>query len=68
MNYLLNKENIYHYDSYPLPLNVADKEPCLRIQCLNGGRCIEKNETKTYTCTCPDGWTGDRCQYGKTST
>ncbi|WAR12587.1 NOTC1-like protein, partial [Mya arenaria] len=46
--------------------DAGNTEPCLRIQCLNGGYCQEtSNNSGAYMCKCPSGWTGDRCQYDR---
>ena len=34
--------------------------PCTRDTCKNGGTCTEKNGE--FTCSCPSGVTGDRCE------
>ena len=35
--------------------------PCTRDTCKNGGTCTESNGE--FTCTCPSGVTGDRCEH-----
>ena len=30
--------------------------------CENGGTCYVEMEAESYSCACPDGWMGDRCQ------
>jgi len=45
---------------------VLDHEPCLRIECLNGGYCQETMPSSgVYMCVCQSGWAGDRCQYDR---
>lgn len=38
----------------------CDSIPCYSNPCLNGGTC--KNTEKSFTCTCPSAFTGDRCE------
>ncbi|RZF34933.1 hypothetical protein LSTR_LSTR011427 [Laodelphax striatellus] len=33
---------------------------CFQMECINGGRCA--NETESYLCDCPAGFTGDFCE------
>ncbi|KAI6207398.1 Suppressor of lurcher protein 1 [Aphelenchoides besseyi] len=55
-------------------LNAAGSAYCVKKdvcdgQCLNGGRCHENRTTNTgFTCTCPQEYTGDRCETEKCST
>ena len=30
--------------------------------CENGGTCYVEMEAESYSCACPGGWMGDRCQ------
>ena len=39
-------------------LTACDSDPC-----LNGASC--NNEAGSFTCTCPDGFTGDTCETSK---
>uniref|UniRef100_A0A8C3XKT7 Fibulin 7 n=1 Tax=Chelydra serpentina TaxID=8475 RepID=A0A8C3XKT7_CHESE len=34
---------------------------CLSNPCQNGGTCVDG--VNQYKCTCPQGWTGENCQY-----
>ena len=36
---------------------------CVSFPCLNGGTCID-DVAGTYTCRCPDRFTGSRCERG----
>ncbi len=38
-------------------MNVDD---CASSPCLNGGSC--RDEVGTFVCSCPSGWTGERCE------
>ena len=38
---------------------------CVELPCMNDGTCVKSDPGK-YTCTCPSGFTGDRCQYRPT--
>uniref|UniRef100_A0A8B9KT89 Zonadhesin, like n=1 Tax=Astyanax mexicanus TaxID=7994 RepID=A0A8B9KT89_ASTMX len=38
--------------------------PCLSSPCENGGTCAESSDT-SYTCTCPEGFTGTNCEIEK---
>ena len=40
---------------------------CLMTSCLNGGSCLPDNEKQTYSCSCQQPWTGDRCQVKKSN-
>jgi hypothetical protein len=44
-------------------------DPCMSEPCVHEGVCLTLNETDTsgtwelsFNCTCPDEWTGDRCE------
>lgn len=39
-------------------------EPCMNLNCQNGGQCV--NDQGVYMCSCPDSWTGTFCETGKT--
>ncbi len=41
------------------PVNIGD--PCLDNPCLNGGACITNN-MGGFTCQCPPGYSGLRCE------
>ncbi|TGZ62208.1 hypothetical protein CRM22_007545 [Opisthorchis felineus] len=52
-----------------LPLSacmVAMKQMMLGLKkeppCLNGGSCVENTENSSFTCLCPPGTKGDRCE------
>ena len=38
---------------------------CLVTSCLNGGSCLPDNEHQTFSCSCQQSWTGDRCEVKK---
>ena len=38
---------------------------CLITSCLNGGSCFHDNENNTFSCSCKQPWTGDRCEVKK---
>ena len=38
---------------------------CLITSCLNGGSCLHDNEKQTFSCSCQQPWTGDRCEVKK---
>ena len=38
---------------------------CLMTSCLNGGSCLPENENQTFSCSCQQPWTGDRCEIKK---
>ena len=38
---------------------------CLIISCLNDGSCLPDNEKQTFSCSCQQPWTGDRCEVKK---
>ena len=40
--------------------NILDILECASDPCLNGGTC--NDEIGYYTCTCLEGYTGDRCE------
>ena len=33
--------------------------------CINGGSCLHDNENKTFSCSCKQPWTGDKCEVKK---
>lgn len=37
--------------------------PCLSHPCLFNGTCLWKSNETNYTCACPEGLTGQRCEY-----
>ena len=38
---------------------------CLITSCLNGGSCLPDNKQQTFSCSCQQPWTGDRCKVKK---
>lgn len=62
---LLSFQN-YIYMNFPIQFELQDNMLVLVflalciMQCLNGGRC-----TAPYQCTCPEGFTGTRCEKRK---
>ncbi|CAD5229179.1 unnamed protein product [Bursaphelenchus okinawaensis] len=36
--------------------------PCLNAPCLNQGQCIPKKEDNSYSCICPQRYTGAKCE------
>ncbi|XP_072013269.1 uncharacterized protein [Amphiura filiformis] len=44
-------------------VSIIEENPCLPQPCLNGGVCVIET-TSTYTCLCPDCYSGDICQDG----
>lgn len=49
--------HIYTYKLYYTP---ADTDECLNNPCLNGATC--ENLVGSFKCTCPPGFTGERCE------
>ncbi|XP_078660839.1 uncharacterized protein LOC144905190 isoform X3 [Branchiostoma floridae x Branchiostoma belcheri] len=47
--------------SSAVPTCVAN-DPCLATPCQNGATCAQVGSTTQYTCTCPQGYTGNNCQ------
>ncbi|XP_071823083.1 uncharacterized protein [Apostichopus japonicus] len=42
---------------------VAEVDPCAAMPCLNGGTCSPSTASPLgFTCTCPNGYSGDRCE------
>ncbi|CAF0944400.1 unnamed protein product [Adineta steineri] len=58
------------YESRPggsMPCYLGCWTPCERIQCLNGGYCIQPaTQTTLAYCHCPSQYTGYRCEQGVT--
>ena len=46
-----------YFNTVSLILSVR---PCASSPCVNGGNC--KNLKKSFQCTCPAGYKGNRCQ------
>ena len=46
--------------SFAVSCQTGNNKPC-----LNGGTCANAGDTK---CTCPEGYTGDRCETGEINT
>ncbi|CAH1960185.1 unnamed protein product [Acanthoscelides obtectus] len=40
----------------------VDKDECLDLPCLNGGRCVNLEPRLRYRCDCPDGFWGENCE------
>lgn len=36
--------------------------PCLSAPCLNNGQCVPKTDDNTYSCMCPQRYTGANCE------
>ena len=53
--------DLMNFFSLKLFLTLA-VNPCLSAPCLNGGQCQNINNNAAFTCTCINGFTGDRCQ------
>ena len=41
----------------------SDPNDCWSDPCLNGATCVDKHNN--YSCVCPDGITGSRCETGE---
>ncbi|UYV85015.1 hmr-1 [Cordylochernes scorpioides] len=41
--------------------NCADLDECLSYPCLNGGRCVDRDNGAGFYCTCPEGYAGTTC-------
>lgn len=39
-----------------------DKNECIDLPCLNGGRCINQDPRFRYRCICQDGFWGENCE------
>ena len=48
--------------SINLSLSLADVDECESNPCLNNGTCSD--QVSGYTCSCPPGFAGDRCEAG----
>ncbi|XP_066300013.1 collagen alpha-3(VI) chain-like [Branchiostoma lanceolatum] len=47
--------------SSAVPTCVAN-DPCLANPCQNGATCAQVGSTSQFTCTCPQGYTGNNCE------
>ena len=45
---------------------IPEEDPCLNIECLNGGSCVVLDGGGSVSCICLDGYEGLRCQNNKT--
>ena len=52
-----------HYVNDFLLVTAKDINDCVNIPCVNGGCCV--HWSNTYSCHCPRGLTGKRCEAGK---
>ena len=51
------------YKSKTNPLiNVVEESLCKDHRCTNGATCSEELNQSTYTCSCPQGFTGTFCE------
>ncbi|XP_053879065.1 fibulin-7 isoform X2 [Malaclemys terrapin pileata] len=57
-NRLITLQNVVT-KAAPDPQSVISK--CSSNPCQNGGTCVDG--VNQYKCTCPQGWTGENCQY-----
>ncbi|KAL2079742.1 hypothetical protein ACEWY4_025486 [Coilia grayii] len=53
---------------YNLTRGCYKKGPCLDYPCENGGTCQEAAGDPGYTCTCPEGFEGPKCEIEKEAT
>ena len=48
-------------------MNTGIDNPCTSCPCKNGGTCSPDydwpNGSASYKCSCPDGFSGERCQF-----
>ena len=61
----LARNNIFRSWSIMLCCNLSDYDECSSDPCFNGGVC--NNLANNFTCDCPPGWEGYRCNIGRLS-
>lgn len=44
-------------------LFLTDIDDCVNHTCSNNGSC--EDDVNSYSCNCPEGYTGDHCETGK---
>ena len=44
-----------------IPGGVVSGDPCSPNPCHNGGTCAWEGQDESYTCSCPEDYTGQNC-------